>query len=169
VDASYRGVRQALYSPQGAVGFVPENVPPGRSESPGAQLRTWGRSHPTLQALQTLLPHYPAEREAALGPGLYVDHLRTPWVAVRGEIRVSLARIISVTPEGKHQLVGQVQVTASESDLLSSIGLRFYLHQPAGVIAREVATEPEWWLSVLDAHYRLGGQPVVSAHSDVPA
>lgn len=148
---------------------MPENVHPGRSESPGAQLRTWGRSHPTLQALKTLLPHYPAEREGALAPGLYVDHLRTPWVAVRGEIRVSLARLICVTPEGKHQLVGQVQVTASETDLVSSMALRFYLHQPAGVIAREVATEPEWWLSVLDAHYRLGGAPLVSADAGICA
>lgn len=147
---------------------MPENLPPGRTESPGAQLRSWGRSHATLQALQTLLPHYPAERESALAPGLYVDHLRTPWVSVRGEIRVSLARLICVTPEGRHQLVGQVQVTASESDLLASMSLRFYLHQPAGVIAREVPDEPAWWLGVLDAHYRLGGAPIVSAHADVP-
>ena len=148
---------------------MPENLPPGRTESPGAQLRSWGRAHPTLKALQTLLPSYPAEREAALPPGLYVDHLRTPWVAVRGEIRVSLARVISVTPEGKHQLVGQIQVTAAESDILASMTLRYYLHQPAGVIAREAGTEPEWWLSVLDAHYALGGAPVVSADAGIPA
>lgn len=141
---------------------MPENLTPGRSESPGAQLRSWGRAHPTLMALKTLLPHYPAERETMLTAGLYVDHLRTPWVAVRGEIRVSLARIISVTPDGKHQLVGQVQVTAAENDVTSSVALRFYLHQPAGVIAREMETEPEWWLAVLDSHYRLGGAPVVS-------
>jgi hypothetical protein len=98
-----------------------------------------------------------------------VDHLRTPWVSVRGEIRVSLARLICVTPEGRHQLVGQVQVTAAESDLLSTMTLRFYLHQPAGVIAREVENEVEWWLTVLDAHYKLGGAPVVSADAGVPA
>ena len=148
---------------------MPENLPPGRTESPGAQLRTWGRSHPTLQALQTLLPHYPTERESTLPPGLYVDHLRTPWVSVRGEIRVSLARLICVTPEGRHQLVGQVQVTAAESDLMSSMTLRFYLHQPAGVIAREIAHESEWWLGVLDAHYKLGGAPVVSADAGIAA
>jgi hypothetical protein len=148
---------------------VPENLTPGRTESPGAQLRTWGRSHPTLLALQTLLPHYPAERESMLAPGLYVDHLRTPWVSVRGEVRVSLARLISVTPEGRHQLVGQVQVTAVESDLLSSMALRFYLHQPAGVIAREVEAETTWWLGVLDAHYRLGGAAVVTADVGIHA
>lgn len=148
---------------------MPENLSPGRSESPGAQLRTWGRSHPTLQALRVLLPGYPAERESNLGPGLYVDHLRTPWVAVRGEIRVSLARIICVTPDGRHQLVGQVQVTAAEADLLASMSLRFYLHQPAGVIAREVPGEPEWWLGVLDVHYKLGGAPLVSADPGVCA
>ena len=147
---------------------MPENLTPGR-ESPGAQLRTWGRAHPTLKALQTLLPGYPSERESTLEPGLYVDHLRTPWVCVRGEIRVSLARLICVTPEGRHQLVGQVQVTASEADVLASMTLRFYLHQPAGVIAREISSEPEWWLGVLDAHYRLGGAPIVSADDGVCA
>ncbi|HWH08864.1 MAG TPA: hypothetical protein VNX21_06660, partial [Candidatus Thermoplasmatota archaeon] len=141
---------------------MPENLPPGRTESPGQTLRAWGRAHPTLHALRTLLPGYPAEREAVLAPGLYVDHLRTPWVAVRGEVRVSLARIIAVTPEGKHQLVGQVQVTAAEADLDSSVQLRYYLHQPAGVVAREVDAEETWWVSVLDAHYRLGGAPIDS-------
>ncbi|HEX2022128.1 MAG TPA: hypothetical protein VHH36_05405 [Candidatus Thermoplasmatota archaeon] len=138
-------------------------------ESPGQQLRAWGRQHPTLEALRTLLPSYPAERPAGLAPGLYLDHQRTPWVAVRGEIRVSLARLVSVTPEGKHQLVGQVQVTAVESDVASSVALRFYIHQPAGVIAREVPTEPEWWLSVLDAHYRMGGAAVVTDAAGVSA
>ena len=123
-------------------------------------LRAWGRSHPTLRSLTTLLPSYPTERADPLTPGLYVDHQRTPWVAVRGEIRVSLARLISVTPQGKHQLVGQVQVTAIESDVSASVTLRFYIHQPAGVIAREVAAEAEWWINVLDAHYALGGAPV---------
>lgn len=126
-------------------------------------LRTWGKSHPTLQALTTLLHSYPAERGGMLAPGLYVDHTRTPWVAVRGEIRVSLARLITVTPEGKHQLIGQIQVTAIESDVHASITMRYYLHQPAGVIAREISQEAEWWLAVLDAHYALGGAPV---HSD---
>ena len=148
---------------------MPENLPPGRPESPGQALRSWGRSHPTLQALQALLPGYPAEREGSLPTGLYVDHLRTPWVAVRGEIRVSLARLIAVTPDGKHQLIGQVQVTAVESDLSASITLRYYLHQPAGVIAREVPTETEWWLGVLDAHYKLGGAPLDSAPTGIDA
>jgi len=151
---------------------VPENapnLPAGPTESPGQALRAWGRSHPTLSALRTLLPSYPAEREPGLAAGLYVDHLRTPWVAVRGEIRVSLARLIAVTPEGKHQLVGQVQVTASELDLVGSMTLRFYLHQPAGVIAKEVAEEGEWWMRVLDAHYALGGEPIVSAPLGVSA
>ena len=120
-------------------------------------------------ALKTLLPSYPAERDAALAPGLYVDHVRTPWVAVRGEVRVSLARLISVTPQGKHQLVGQVQVTAIETDLHSSVQLRYYLHQPAGVIAREIVGEGEWWLNVLDAHYKLGGAAIESAPAGVSA
>lgn len=149
--------------------FVPENTPTGRNESPGQSLRVWGRSHPTVMSLKTLLPSYPAEREAGLAPGLYVDHLRTPWVSVRGEIRVSLARIISVTPEGRHQLVGQVQVTAAELDVESSMALRFYLHQPAGVIAKEVKSETEWWLGVLDAHYDTGGNPVITSDHGVMA
>lgn len=148
---------------------MPENTPSGRSETPGQALRTWGRSHPTVMALKTLLASYPAERETGLAPGLYVDHLRTPWVAVRGEIRVSLARIICVTPEARHVLVGQVQVTATETDVASSINLRFYLHQPAGVIAKEVMSETEWWLGVLEAHYQSGGPPVVTADHGVAA
>lgn len=148
---------------------MPENLPPGRAESPGQQLRNWGRNHPTLLSLKTLLQGYPAEREGALAPGLYVDHLRTPWVSVRGEVRVSLARIISVTPEGKHQLVGQVQVTALEADMGETMQLRYYLHQPAGVIAREVESEDGWWLSVLDAHYRLGGMPMASSDCGIAA
>jgi hypothetical protein len=156
--------------PCGSARLVPENLsPPGSTESPGQALRAWGRAHPTLMALKTLLPSYPAERETALPPGLYVDHIRTPWVAVRGEIRVSLARLICVTPNGKHQLVGQVQVTAAENDLHSSIQLRYYLHQPAGVIAREVIGEPEWWMGVLDAHYALGGETIDSAPSGIAA
>jgi len=150
---------------------VPENTPTGRSsESPGQALRTWGRSHPTVMSLKTLLPSYPAQQEGAfLEPGLYVDHMRTPWVSVRGEIRVSLARIICVTDEGRHQLVGQVQVTAAETDVEGSITLRYYLHQPAGVIAREVSTESEWWMGVLDAHYAAGGSPVVSSDHGIVA
>jgi len=158
--------------PPGAVPLVPENapnLPAGNVESPGQALRAWGREHPTVASLRTLLPSYPAEREAGLAPGLYVDHLRTPWVAVRGEIRVSLLRLIAVTAEGKHQLVGQVQVTAVETDLHETMTLRYYLHQPAGVIAKEVVGEGEWWLSVLDAHYALGGEPIVSAHMGVHA
>lgn len=149
---------------------MPENTPAGRTtETPGQALRQWGREHPTLLALQTLLPSYPAEREVPLGPGLYVDHHRAPWVAVRGEIRVSLARIICVTDAGRHQLVGQVQVTANELDVDASITLRYYLHQPAGVIAREIPTESEWWLGVLDAHYATGGLPVESAPLGISA
>jgi len=144
-------------------------VPPAGSESPGHALRAWGRAHPTLQSLTTLLPSYPAQRTPSLAPGLYVDHVRTPWVSVRGEVRVSLARIIAVTTDGKHQLVGQIQVTALEADVHASVTLRYYLHQPAGVIAREVATEPEWWVGVLDAHYRLGGQPVQSSATGIEA
>ena len=133
------------------------------------QLRAWGRTHPTLESLRALLPSYPAEREASLPAGLYVDHLRTPWVAVRGEIRVSLARIISVAPDGKHHLVGQVQVTALETDVEGSMTLRFYLHQPAGVIARETETEDVWWLGVLEGHYRTGGAPIASSDTGVLA
>ena len=120
-------------------------------------------------AVKTLLPSYPAEREAGVASGLYVDHARTPWVAVRGEIRVSLARVICVTEEGRHLIVGQVQVTANELDVDASMTLRFYLHQPAGVIAREIATEEEWWLGVLDAHYANGGSPIESAFVGVSA
>ncbi|HVM45988.1 MAG TPA: hypothetical protein VM582_08650 [Candidatus Thermoplasmatota archaeon] len=149
---------------------MPENTPAGRSESPGQALRNWGREHPTLVALKTLLPSYPSDQDKELlDPGMYVDHLRTPWVAVRGEIRVSLARIICVKPHGRHQLVGQVQVTATEADLEGSVTLRFYLHQPAGVIAREVSTESEWWMGILDAHYAAGGAPVVSSDHGVRA
>ncbi len=149
---------------------MPENTPAGRSESPGQALRQWGRAHPTVMSLKTLLASYPGpEDKLSLEPGLYVDHVRTPWVAVRGEIRVSLARIISVTHEGRHQLVGQVQVTATETDVEGSITLRYYLHQPAGVIAREVTTEGEWWLGILDAHYANGGQPVVSSDHGIAA
>lgn len=148
---------------------MPENLPPGRAENPGQTLRIWGRNHPTLLSLRTLLPGYPAERESSLPAGLYVDHLRTPWVAVRGEIRVSLARIIAVTNDGKHQLVGQVQVTALETDMDETMELRYYIHQPAGVIAREVEGEDAWWLAVLDAHYRLGGLPLASSDAGIPA
>lgn len=147
---------------------MPENTPAGSNSSPGQALRSWGRAHPTLMSLKTLLPSYP-EDKMGLEPGLYVDHVRTPWVAVRGEIRVSLARILCVTPERRHQLVGQVQVTANELDVEGSITLRFYLHQPAGVIAREVPTESEWWLGILDAHYASGGAPVVSSDHGVLA
>lgn len=165
------GVSGKTHIPRNApTSLVPENTPAGRTtDTPGQALRQWGRDHPTILSLQTLLPSYPAEREAGLGPGLYVDHHRSPWVAVRGEIRVSLARIISVTDDGRHQLVGQVQVTASELDIDASITLRYYLHQPAGVIAREVSTESEWWLAVLDAYYATGGTPVESAPMGIPA
>lgn len=147
-----------------------ENTPTGRTaDTPGQVIRQWGREHPTMMAVKTLLPTYPSEREIGLPPGLYVDHHRTPWVAVRGEIRVSLARVIAVTGEGRHQLVGQIQVTAAELDIASSISLRFYLHQPAGVIAREVTSESEWWLSVLDAHYACGGAPLETAPTGVTA
>lgn len=147
-----------------------ENTPAGTNTSPGQALRSWGRAHPTVMALKTLLPSYPAsETKVFLEPGLYVDHVRTPWVAVRGEIRVSLARIICVTHEGRHQLVGQVQVTATEIDVESSITLRFYLHQPAGVIAREVTSESEWWMGILDAHYASGGAPVVTSDHGIAA
>jgi hypothetical protein len=140
---------------------VPENLTPGRpAETPGQFLRAWGNLHPTLSALRGMLKAYPAEGARTSAPGLYLDSQRAPWVAVRGEIRVSLARLISVTPDGRHHLVGQVQATASETALDSSCTLRFYLHQPAGVIAREVPDESRWWLDVLDAHYKFGGTAI---------
>lgn len=107
-----------------------------------------------------MLKTYPQERQRAALPGLYLDSARAPWVAVRGEIRVSLARIIAVSHDGRHQLLGQVQATAAEKHLNDSCTLRYYLHQPAGVIAREVNNENMWWVELLEQHYRLGGKPL---------
>lgn len=137
---------------------MPENVAPGRPETPGQFLRAWGNIHPTLSTLRGMLKAYPQERQRQALPGLYIDSARAPWVAVRGEIRVSLARLISVSADGKHQLLGQVQATASEKHLNDSCTLRFYLHQPAGVIAREVNNENQWWVELLEQHYSLGGK-----------
>lgn len=149
--------------------LVPENLTPGRpAETPGQFLRAWGNLHPTLSSLRGMLKPYPAEGSRASSPGLYLDSQRAPWVAVRGEIRVSLARIICVGSDGRHHLLGQVQATANEGALDSSCTLRFYLHQPAGVIAREMPDEAVWWLDVLDAHYRFGGAPL-EAIADVRA
>ncbi len=139
---------------------MPENLSPGRPETPGQFLRAWGNLHPTVSSLRGQLPAYPKQNARDIKPGLYVDGERAPWVAVRGEVRVSLIRLVSVDKDGRHHLLGQVQATANEHALDVSTTLRYYVHQPAGVIAREVQDESKWWLDILNAHYAIGGAPL---------
>lgn len=124
----------------------------------GEALRHWGQTHALVHDLIERLPRIPGTLRKPLTNGLYVEAEPGPWVVVKGQLRVSLLRVHSVTPEGK-QLVGQVHATQPAGGHGAPL-LRFYLHDAEVVVVRESRDADEWWLGLLDRHYALGGVPL---------
>ena len=111
-----------------------------------------------LEDLQLLLPDY----EAAARPtpqGLFIDARPSPPVRLKDEVRVSIARVVAVTPMG-HRLLGQVQASARESKGETNWSFKFFVHSPEGFMTRELATNETWWVAILEAYYSIGGPTI---------
>jgi hypothetical protein len=104
------------------------------------ELRSKAHEHPTLGA-----PEGDVE-------GLFVDTRSTPGITVNGELRVSVARIHSVTGD-EQRLVGQVQAVRVVDHPLKTWELRFYVHVPEHFHTQEFEDTNDWFLRVQELHY----------------
>lgn len=132
--------------------MTPDRAP--AAPAPDA-LREWASGLPVVRALKDALPTFPRGLVAA-SPGLYVDASHAPAIELAGNLRVSVLRVLSVTPEGE-KLVGQVQVTEDVRLGSSTRRARTYVHDADVYATREVDDTDSWWVSVLDLHYERGG------------
>ncbi|MDX1611182.1 MAG: hypothetical protein R3185_02350 [Candidatus Thermoplasmatota archaeon] len=133
-------------------------MPADNLEDDAARLRASALNHPTVLSLGRDLPSLP--REGPVEPGLYLDKSKVPGILVNGEVRVSLARIFSVDPSGKRQLIGQVQATRVRDHPLETWELRYYVHVHKFYATHKVDDETQWFLQVLEQHYKAGGDEV---------
>jgi hypothetical protein len=123
-------------------------------------LRRWALARPFVQILVDHLPHLP-EGGPAPGAGLYIDAKGVQWLNGKGETRVSVARFHAVNERGERRLLAQLHVTSRHaSDGTEDRRVRYYIHDLDGPAIEELWTEEEWWLTLLDRHYGLGGPPV---------
>ena len=123
------------------------------------------RQSAMVRELRSALPALPGEGLPA--PGLYLDVGDRPGLVVNGELRVSVARVYSVTEEGK-ELLGQVQATRVLDHPLARWDLRLYLHVPRFFSTVRSEDESSWWLGILEQHYQ-GSAAEVAFQPAVPA
>jgi hypothetical protein len=116
------------------------------------ELRSKAHEHPTFVTLVDQLDESNGAPGQDASEGLYVDTRSTPGITVNGELRVSVARIHSVT-EDDVRLVGQVQAVRVVDHPLTSWELRFYVHVPQHFHTNEFEDTNEWFLRVQEIHY----------------
>lgn len=116
------------------------------------ELRSKAHEHPTLVTLLDQLDESQGAPDQDSAQGLYVDTRSTPGITVNGELRVSVARIHSVTDD-EQRLVGQVQAVRVVDHPLKSWDLRFYVHVPEHFHTNEFEDTNDWFLRVQELHY----------------
>lgn len=125
-------------------------MPRAPTSEMAAKLRSKAREHPTVATLDAQLPTLP--ESGAPDQGLYIETRKTPGLTVNGELRVSVARIKSVGPDGP-RLVGQIQAVRAVDHPLESWELRLFEHEPE-YFSTERHDDPEaWFVRLLDLHY----------------
>jgi hypothetical protein len=115
------------------------------------ELRSKAHEHPTLVTLVDQLDETHGAPEGDV-EGLFVDTRSTPGITVNGELRVSVARIHSVTGD-EQRLVGQVQAVRVVDHPLKTWELRFYVHVPEHFHTQEFEDTNDWFLRVQELHY----------------
>jgi hypothetical protein len=115
------------------------------------ELRSKAHEHPTLVTLLDQLDETQGAPEAS-EEGLYVDTRSTPGITVNGELRVSVARLHSVTDD-EQRLVGQIQAVRVVDHPLKAWELRFYVHVPEHFHTQEFEDTNDWFLRVQELHY----------------
>lgn len=136
----------------------PSGVSRTNTEDVAAQLREHASNHTTLLALKRDLPGLPTDGPA--DQGLYMDAQEVPGMVVNGELRVSVARLISVGHDGTRKMVGQIQATRVLDHPLETWSMRFYVHVHRFFATHEVDHQEQWFVRVLEQHYRNGGDQV---------
>lgn len=116
------------------------------------KLRSKAREHATLVTLVDQLTEIDQAPTQDAAEGLYIDTASAPGITVNGELRVSVARIHSVTADGQ-RLVGQVQASLVVDHPLRSWDLRFYVHVPEHFHTKEFEEANAWFLRMLELHY----------------
>lgn len=111
-----------------------------------------------LLDLQALLSRYEEAGKPAT-QGMYVDTRPSPPVRLKDEIRVSIARIVAITPLG-HRLLGQIQTSAKSMHGELVWSFKFFLHSPEGFMTKELPQIDTWWVALLEAYYGIGGPTV---------
>lgn len=144
----------------------PCGVTRGPSAKRTGRLRKAAQQHPTLLSLKADLPRL--AEEGTHDPGLYLDVSPVPGMVVNAELRVSVARLLSVDESGARTMVGQVQATRELDHPMASWELSFYLHVPEYYSTHRIQDQDAWWLRVLEQHYRHGGDEV-ALEPQVPA
>lgn len=131
------------------------------------ELRTKARDHPTVVSLVNQLDETQDAPSDSADEGLYVDTAQTPGITVNGELRVSVARVHSVTDDGC-RLVGQVQAVRVVDHPLKSWELRLYTHVPENFHTNDYDEVESWFLRVLDLHYEQANDQLDVA-PEIPA
>jgi hypothetical protein len=114
------------------------------------KLRTKASQHPTVAELTDRLEQFGEDVEDT---GLYISTSATPGITVNGEVRVSIARLYSVE-DGDRQLVGQLQAVREVDHPLATWELNFYAHSPDNFHTNQIDDQGQWFVRVLDLHYK---------------
>lgn len=126
------------------------------------ELRNNAQEHPTFLTLQDQLTQTDGAPRGTENEGLYVDTEPAPGIVVNGELRVSVARVHSVTSEGQ-RLVGQIQAVLVVDHPLESWDLRFYVHDPENFHTNDFDDTHAWFVRILDLHYDQATEQVEMA------
>lgn len=125
-----------------------------------SRLRFHALQHPTALSLKRDLPELP--KEGTPEPGLYVETTHSPGITVNGELRISILRLVSVGPEGR-VMVGQLQATRVLDHPLETWRMNHYVHVPRYFATVKVNDATDWFLRVLEVHYRDHGGDITFA------
>lgn len=131
-------------------------MPDATTSEMAAELRSKAHEHPTVMTLVDQLDETHGAPEAD-AEGLYVDTRSTPGITVNGELRVSVARLHSVTDDDT-RLVGQIQAVRVVDHPLKTWELRFYVHVPEHFHTEEFDDTNDWFLRVQELHYEEAEQ-----------
>lgn len=152
------GIGQPLCPKRFNIAGRPSGVSRTSTEDVAAKLREHASNHTTVLTLKRDLPELPTG--GPVDQGLYMDLQEVPGMVVNGELRVSVARLVSVGHDGTHKMVGQIQATRVLDHPLETWSMRFYVHVHRFFATHEVDHQEQWFVRVLEQHYRNGGDQV---------
>lgn len=119
-----------------------------------ASLRRWGTSHPRVLSVMATLP---ADDELDADGGVGWETTPVPGITLDGELRVSILRVFSHSPEGR-SLVGQVQARCTIDHPIPDPALRWYVHDPERWTTWSPGDLDAWFSAILERHYARDGK-----------